>query len=63
MYKEYFHRNPQIEARMRDANLFRIQYQTRRNMVSILRTIKVLRGRNDIKVSYGWWVTYSTYAR
>ncbi|XP_033168812.1 uncharacterized protein LOC117146596 [Drosophila mauritiana] len=49
MYKEYYHRNPRIEARMRDANLFRIQYQTRRNMLSILRTIKVLRGRNDIK--------------
>ncbi|XP_039497996.1 uncharacterized protein LOC120455667 [Drosophila santomea] len=49
MYNEYFQRNPRIEDRMRQANLFRIQYQTRRNMLSILRTIKVLRRRNDIK--------------
>ncbi|EDV47577.1 uncharacterized protein LOC6549869 [Drosophila erecta] len=49
MYNEYFQRNFRVEARMRDANLFRIQYQTRRNMLSILRTIKLLRRRNDIK--------------
>ncbi|XP_017004391.2 uncharacterized protein r-cup [Drosophila takahashii] len=49
MYNEYFQRNPRMEARMRDSNLFRIQYQTRRNMQSILRTIQVLRKKNDIK--------------
>ncbi|KAH8287064.1 hypothetical protein KR054_001745 [Drosophila jambulina] len=48
MYNEYYHRSPVMEARMREANLFRIQYQTRRNMHSILRTVRVLRKRNDI---------------
>ncbi|KAH8303207.1 uncharacterized protein r-cup [Drosophila kikkawai] len=48
MYHEYFQRSPVMEARMREANLFRIQYQTRRNMHSILRTVRVLRKTNDI---------------
>ncbi|KAH8237463.1 hypothetical protein KR038_003281 [Drosophila bunnanda] len=51
MYSEYFQRSPVMEARMREANLFRIQYQTRRNMHSILRTIRVLRESKDITVS------------
>ncbi|XP_017082120.1 uncharacterized protein LOC108115236 [Drosophila eugracilis] len=49
MYNEYYQRNPRMESRIRESNLFRIQYQTRRNMLSILRTIKVLRKSNDIK--------------
>ncbi|XP_017125592.1 uncharacterized protein LOC108144954 [Drosophila elegans] len=49
MYNEYFQRDPRMEDSMRAANLFRIQYQTRRNMFSILRTIRVLRKKNDLK--------------
>ncbi|XP_017095215.1 outer dynein arm-docking complex subunit 4 [Drosophila bipectinata] len=49
MYNEYFQRSPQMMADLREANLFRIQYQTRRNMHSILNTIRLLRKRNDIK--------------
>ncbi|KAH8238445.1 hypothetical protein KR032_006945 [Drosophila birchii] len=48
MYNEYFQRSPVMEERMREANLYRIQYQTRRNMHSILRTVRVLRKKNDI---------------
>ncbi|XP_017056325.1 LOW QUALITY PROTEIN: uncharacterized protein LOC108098116 [Drosophila ficusphila] len=49
MYNEYYQRSPRMEFCMREANLFRIQYQTRRNMFSILRTIQVLRKKKDIK--------------
>ncbi|XP_016937300.3 uncharacterized protein r-cup [Drosophila suzukii] len=49
MYNECFQRSPRMEARMRESNLFRIQYQTRRNMLSILRTIQVLRKKHDLK--------------
>lgn len=51
MYNEYFQRSPQMMAELREANLYRIQYQTRRNMLSILNTIRLLRKRNDIKVN------------
>ncbi|KAH8291589.1 hypothetical protein KR018_003015, partial [Drosophila ironensis] len=48
MYNEYFERCPMM-SQQREANLYRIQYQTRRNMLSILNTIQLLRKRNDIK--------------
>lgn len=58
MYNEYFQRSPVMEAQMRESNLFRIQYQTRRNMHSILRTVRVLRNRNDIAVSLKCYFIY-----
>ncbi|XP_022209193.1 uncharacterized protein LOC111065371 [Drosophila obscura] len=39
--------NFKMSQRFREASLFRIQYQTRRNMHSILRTIRVLRRHDD----------------
>ncbi|KAL7745825.1 hypothetical protein ACLKA6_010017 [Drosophila palustris] len=50
MYNEVHRRsdNTEMSARFHQANMFRIQYQTRRNMLSILRTITALREQEDI---------------
>lgn len=50
IYNEAYHRfhNTEIAAQFHQANMFRIQYQTRRNMLSILRTITALHKQNDI---------------
>ncbi|XP_068159042.1 uncharacterized protein r-cup [Drosophila tropicalis] len=51
MYNELHQRrgNPHVQSQLHESNLFRVQYQTRRNMHSILRTIRVLRQREDSK--------------
>ncbi|XP_034118665.1 uncharacterized protein LOC117577833 [Drosophila albomicans] len=51
MYNEAYERMEYGEKadKFHEANMFRIQYQTRRNMVSILRTITALRAQNDIR--------------
>ncbi|KAH8371793.1 hypothetical protein KR093_008843, partial [Drosophila rubida] len=45
------HSNKVLSDRFKEAQLSRIQYQTRRNMVSVLRTIKRLRNENNISVN------------
>ncbi|KAH8387080.1 hypothetical protein KR093_004562 [Drosophila rubida] len=40
---------PEKAEKFHDENMFRIQYQTRRNMISILRTITALRAQNDTR--------------
>ncbi|XP_034486045.1 uncharacterized protein LOC117790649 [Drosophila innubila] len=49
IYNELYARsdNTEMAARFHQANMFRIQYQTRRNMISILRTIMALREQED----------------
>ncbi|EDV95121.1 uncharacterized protein LOC6569538 [Drosophila grimshawi] len=39
--------NPEVLERFHLTNIYRIQYQTRRNMLSILRNIRDLRAQND----------------
>ncbi|XP_001355050.3 uncharacterized protein r-cup [Drosophila pseudoobscura] len=46
MYNE-MRRGHNLSQRFREENLFRIQYQTHRNMHSILRTIRVLKQHDD----------------
>ncbi|KAH8397862.1 hypothetical protein KR222_003992 [Zaprionus bogoriensis] len=49
LYNEYCHRNTELNQRLQQHSMFRIQYQTRRNMLSILRTIQSLRQQKDVK--------------
>lgn len=53
MYNEQYQRlsNPAVMERLHQANMFRIQYQARRNMLSILRTVRSIREQKDVKVS------------
>lgn len=55
MYNQNYQRmaNPDMLEQMHQDNKNRIQYQTRRNMLSILRTIRALREQKDITVSSG----------
>ncbi|XP_023178074.2 uncharacterized protein LOC111604289 isoform X2 [Drosophila hydei] len=46
-YKKYSNKDRLLK--FREALLFRIQYQTRRNMISVLQTIKRLRDQKNIK--------------
>lgn len=52
MYNEVYSRydSTDMAGRFHQANMFRIQYQTRRNMISILRTIMALREQEDTVV-------------
>ncbi|XP_030379186.1 uncharacterized protein LOC115627604 [Scaptodrosophila lebanonensis] len=51
MYNEVYQqqRDPKLMTQFKEANLFRVQYQTRRNLLSILRTIRSLRVRGESK--------------
>ncbi|XP_046867330.1 uncharacterized protein LOC6641292 [Drosophila willistoni] len=51
MYNELHQRrgNPRMKSQLHESSLYRVQYQTRRNMHSILRTIRVLRQQEDSK--------------
>lgn len=42
--------NPQLMEKFRQHYLYRVQYQTRRNMISVLRSIKFLRKTNNVAV-------------
>ncbi|TDG40844.1 hypothetical protein AWZ03_012726 [Drosophila navojoa] len=51
MYNEQYQRlsNPRVMDRLHQANLFRIQFQARRSMISILRTIREIREQKDVQ--------------
>lgn len=49
-YKKYS--NKERLLKFREALLNRIQYQTRRNMISVLQTIRRLRYQKNLTVSY-----------
>ncbi|XP_017872044.1 PREDICTED: uncharacterized protein LOC108619786 [Drosophila arizonae] len=51
MYNEQYQRlsNPKVMDRLHQANMFRIQYQARRHMLSILRTIREIREQKDVQ--------------
>lgn len=51
MYNERYQRNTHLNQQFEQHNMFRIQYQTRRIMISILRNIQALRKQKDVPVS------------
>lgn len=48
----------QMSPGFKEANLYRIQYQTRRDMITILRTIKEYRIKKNLMVTYPYILTY-----
>lgn len=50
MFSEQYQLPKTMES-LHQSNMYRIQYQTRRNMLSILRTIRAIREQKDVQVS------------
>lgn len=66
MYNERYYRSTPMNQHFHQHNMFRIQYQTRRIMISILRNIQAMRKQKDVAVSRGsgsgsTWVYTSGY--
>lgn len=51
----------QMSPGFKEANLYRIQYQTRRDMITILRTIKEYRIKKNLMVTYPY--SYNVYVK